>query len=161
MIGSDKPEATSTVSQEKNTQLLRLISHALLVGGFLLMMLDIRFEHKSVVGEMPIAWLPIFYSMSMLVLIPVGVMLWARGGKYLLTACYVGAAIVGMTGIYFHSDGHLIDRLSEVIGIWKSWSYTPVPNAPFYPPILAPFSFLGLGSIGLLFTYSENFLKRP
>ena len=116
MIGSDKPEATTLVSQEKNTLLLRCISHALLAGGFMLMMLDIRFEHKSVVGEMPIAWLPIFYSMSMLFLIPLGVMLWTRGGKYLLTACYAGAAIVGMVGIYFHSDGHLIERTERSSG---------------------------------------------
>ena len=147
---------SSSESTDKAETLLRWTSHGLLVGGFLLMMIDIRFEHRQVVGEIQIAWLPIFYSMAMLVLIPLGVALWKNVGRYILAVCYVGAIIVGMLGIYFHSDGHLIARLQEVVSVWQAWVTKIDPNGPFYPPILAPFAFLGLGSIGLYFTFRDQ-----
>jgi hypothetical protein len=134
---------------------LRWIGHGLLIAGFLLMMLDIRFEHRQVVGEVKIAWVPILYSLAMVFLIPLGVFLFKKGGKHLLTVCYAGALIVGALGIYLHSSGQLIARLTDVLSVWQNWGAAPETNEPFYPPILAPFSFLGLGSIGLFLTLRE------
>jgi hypothetical protein len=136
-------------SAERRIETFRWIGHGFLVTGFLLMMLDIRFEHRQVVGEEKIAWVPIFYSMAMLFLIPAGVLFFKKGGKHLLTICYAGALIVGTLGIYMHSNGQLIARLVDVLSVWQKWGAAAETNAPFYPPILAPFSFLGLGSIGL------------
>ncbi len=123
------------------------------------MMVDIRFEHRQVVGEEKIAWLPIFYSMAMIIVIPLGVALWKSVGRYVLAACYAGAMLVGSLGIYFHAGGHLIARLQDVLSVWQAWVTKIDPNGAFYPPILAPFAFLGLGSIGLFLTFRDRLAK--
>jgi hypothetical protein len=143
-------------SVERRIETIRWIGHGLLAAGFLLMMLEIRFEHRQVLSEMKVAWVPIIYSMTMLVLIPVGLSFFKKGGKHLLTMCYVGAIVVGLLGIYMHANGHLIARVSEVLAVWKSWGAPADANTPFYPPILAPFSFLGLGSVGLFLRWRER-----
>jgi hypothetical protein len=151
---------TPDTSSERRTVAFRWIGHGLLVAGFLLMMLDVRFEHRQVVGEEKIAWTPIVYSMVMLFLIPLGVFLFKKGGKHLLTVCYAGALIVGALGIYLHSNGQLLARLTDVLAVWQNWGAAPETNAPFYPPVLAPFSFLGLGSIGLFINLRDLISSR-
>jgi hypothetical protein len=152
--------ASVDTTAQRRTAVLRWLGQGLLIAGFLLMMLDIRFEHRQVLGEVKIAWVPILYSMAMVFLIPSGVFLYKRGGKHLLTVCYAGALIVGALGIYLHSSGQLLARLSDVLSVWQNWGNAPDANEPFYPPILAPFSFLGLGSIGLFLTVREQGLAN-
>jgi hypothetical protein len=135
---------------------LRWLCHGLLLAGFLTLMLDIRYEHRQVVGEEPVAWTPIFFSLSMLLAIPLGVLLWRNGGKFLLVFSYTGSIVVGALGLYFHSNGQWMTRLQDIFSVWQSWITKIDTTVPVNPPLLAPLSFCGLGAIGLLFLYLEK-----
>ncbi len=89
-----------------------------LLGGFALLLLDIRVEHNDVIKETWRAWIPLIYSLVMVVLIPIGLAFWQKGGRKLLLFSFAAAAVVGMLGFWFHSHGKPIKALSRVASIW-------------------------------------------
>src|ERR1700733_8381406 len=84
------------------------IKQLLLAGGFLMLMCEVRFEHRQVVGEDWRGWIPIVYSGLMLILVPLGTALFNRGGKKLLLAVYAIGVVIGSIGVWLHADGHLL-----------------------------------------------------
>lgn len=137
---------------------VRWIAHSLLIGGFVMLIFDIRFEHREAVGDTPFAWIPIVFSGVMILLIPLGVALWKKGGKQLLAFGYGVAVIVGLLGCFFHADGHFVEHMVKTLAVWQSLVTKSEPNA-WFPPFFAPLAFDGLGSIGLFFTFQDEIKK--
>jgi hypothetical protein len=123
---------------------------ALLVGGAAVLLLEIRFEHREVLGETALAWTPIVYSGATVLIGAICLGIWDRGGHKVLAALFAIGVLVGLAGLWFHTDGHVVQGLTRVVGIWK---FPPGSNGGIKhdpPPALAPLSFCGLGAIGFL-----------
>jgi len=123
-----------------------------LLGAFLLVLLESRFDHREVLGEAWQPWIPLVYCGIMLVLGPVGLLRWNRGGRPALLVGFAVGLAVGLVGFWFHSDGSPISQLARVLG---AWALRPGDNGGVKPqlsgpPALAPLSFVGLGLIGAL-----------
>ena len=142
----------------QNPLLVRWLLHGALLGGYLFLMLDIRFEHREVVTDTWQGWIPIAFSALMLLLGPLSLWLFEKGGKYVLLVGYLLSMLVGTVGIWLHSEGKLLPRLEELLGAWQQFD----PHAHHHPPVLAPLAFLGLGTIGslLLASLSETKSSR-
>jgi len=143
----------------QNPLLVRWLLHGALLAGFIFLLLDIRFEHREVVTDTWQGWIPIAFSGLMILLGPLSLWLFQKGGKYLLAVGYLLSIIVGTVGIWLHGEGKLIARLQELLSVWQSFD----PHAHHHPPVLAPFAFLGLGTIGLLLIagLTEESSKQP
>jgi hypothetical protein len=51
------------------------------LGGFAFLLLDIRFEHRLVLSEKPVAWIPIVFSGTMLLLSVPSLIWWEPRGR--------------------------------------------------------------------------------
>lgn len=122
----------------------------LLLAGFALLTLEIRFEHRVVLGETRLAWTPILYSLAMLPLGAFGLWRWENGGRKLLRWAFGAALVVGAMGVWFHAQGHGLSALMPVLNAWRLPIGTMGAAREGMPPILAPFSFFGLGAMGIL-----------
>ena len=127
-----------------------------MLGGFFLLLCEIRFEHRAVIVDDWRPWIPIVFCGLMLVVIPVATLWWDRGGKNVLVGCYCLAAGLGILGVVFHSEGHLLERLMEVFSVWLATMQAGAAIKALHPPVLAPAAFMGLGLIGLLFAATEK-----
>src|SRR5271170_4979089 len=105
---------------ELKPKLLRLSQSAAMSGGFLLLLSEIRFEHRAVLIDDWRPWIPIVFCGLMAMVIPIATLFWDRGGKSILFSGYCLAACLGVLGLVFHSEGHLIQRLMEVSSVWSS-----------------------------------------
>src|SRR5271163_2627550 len=132
-------------------KLMRLSQSAAMSGGFFLLLCEIRFEHRAVLIDDWRPWTPIVFCGLMLMVIPIATLLWDRGGNSVLVGCYCLTACLGILGLIFHSEGHLVQRLIEVFSVWSSTLQTGAAVKALHPPLLAPAAFMGLGSVGLLF----------
>ena len=133
----------------KPTTLSKLMVVGLL-GALSLLLVEIRFEHRETLGEAWQAWIPLFYCGGMLALGAGGLARWHRGGRQVLLAGFFLAFLIGLLGLWFHSDGHPI---SGVLQVLKAWALRPGANGGIKlgtPPVLAPLAFLGFGSMGVL-----------
>src|SRR3954471_22540450 len=124
---------------------------AAVLGGALLLLAEIRFEHREVLGETWAAWLPLGYAA--LLVAPGGVALWRfdRGGRGVLRLLFAAAILLGCLGLWFHSGGHL---LRSALQILSAFGLEPGKDGGIKigsgPPPLAPAAFCGLGVIGLI-----------
>jgi len=141
---------------ELKPKLLRLSQSAAMSGGFFLLLCEIRFEHRAVLIDDWRPWTPIVFCGLMLMVIPIATLLWDRGGNSVLVGCYCLTACLGILGLIFHSEGHLVQRLIEVFSVWSSTLQTGAAVKALHPPLLAPAAFMGLGSVGLLFLAKEK-----
>ena len=116
-----------------------------LVGGYAMMLFDIRSEHVDVVLHNWKAWIPIYYSITMLLVGSAAVARWERGGRQVLLVAFCTSLIVGALGFWFHSHGQPISAITTVLGAWTE----PLHHKDA-PPALAPLSFAGLGLLGVL-----------
>jgi len=137
-------------------KLMRLIQSALMCGGFFLLLCEIRFEHRAVLIDDWRPWIPIVFCGLTLIVIPIATLVWDRGGKSALVGCYCLTAGLGVLGLVFHSEGHLIQRLLEVFSVWWTSVQAGAEIKSPHPPLFAPAAFIGLGSIGLLFSISRS-----
>jgi len=121
-----------------------------LLGALSLLLVEIRFEHRAVLGEAWQSWIPLFYSGGMVALGAGGLARWHRGGRQVLRVGFAAAFLIGLLGLWFHSDGH---PLSGVLQVLAAWTLRPGANGGIKlgaPPVLAPLAFVGLGSMGVL-----------
>jgi hypothetical protein len=88
----------------------------------------------------------------MLLLIPAVGLIWHRGGKYVLPAAYGITMCLGLFGLFFHSQGHILQSLVELFSVWSNDLQTGAAIKAEHPPLIAPLAFVGLGTIGLLFS---------
>jgi hypothetical protein len=130
----------------------RWLEQLIMWGGYLLLLLEVRFEHREVVAQKWQAWIPIAYCALMLILIPLCMAIWNRGGRKLLIGFYSIGFPIGLVGAWLHSDGHIRSRLMEVLVVWQHLFGKIDPNQPFHPPFLAPLAFVGLALVGILLT---------
>jgi len=123
--------------------------HFILFGGFLLLLVEIRFEHRSVLDDWR-AWLPILLCAGMLFIVPAGALAWNRGGRMLIAVSYCLTFLLGVFGLIVHSQGHLWPRLTETLSVW--WLAPAMAQSlnAAHPPLLAPCALCGLGMIGLM-----------
>ncbi len=119
-------------------------------GGYLLLLTEIRFEHRVAVIDDWRPWLPIVLCLLMLVAIPLARWRWHRGGRTALLLLNGATAGLGLLGLSFHSDGHLLQRLSEVFSVWTLGPHTSAAITTVHPPLLAPLALVGLGLIGTI-----------
>jgi hypothetical protein len=124
---------------------------AFLLGGLALLLTEVRFEHREVLAETWRSWIPLAYSASTLLLGGAALLRWREGGRRVLSAFFSVGIMVGLVGFWFHTDGHPIDGMLDVLGAWR------IPlgrdggiRIGSRPPALAPLAFCGLGTLGLL-----------
>lgn len=137
----------------KRVQLLQRLILLTLAGGFLILLIEIRFQHSVVMGEKWQSWIPVLYLTILLVLVPIGLVFYRRFGRNLLIALFSGLIVVGTLGFWFHSKNKLIQAVQHVIatdleqpGHIKLSDEDEETN----PPLFAPLSLAGLGAIGVL-----------
>ena len=124
---------------------------AALLGGVLLLLFELRFEHRAVLGETWRSWIPLIYSAVTLLAGLVALLRWEAGGRRVLAVLFGAGVVLGLLGFWFHTHGHVVAGLRGVLGAWR------VPlgqdggiKMGSQPPALAPLAFCGLGTLGLL-----------
>lgn len=143
----------------ENVQLDRLLRFgkvAAMSGGFLMLLLEIRFQHRAALIDDWRPWMPVVFCNLMIYLIPISGLFWHKGGRQILYCAYFLTITLGAVGVYFHSEGHLIRRLMELTRVCLIPPNAGAEVAAHYPPVLAPLAFMGLGSIGLLFCLQDS-----
>jgi hypothetical protein len=113
--------------------------------GFGVILVQVRFDHRSVIGENAIAWVPIVYSIVIMIASVAGLLFWSRGGRQVLLVGFLLAILVGLTGFWFHTNGRLIRSVRHEFSAWVR----KIPDED-KPPALAPLAFAGLGILGVL-----------
>ena len=110
-----------------------------------MVLVQVRFDHRSVVGEDAVAWIPIIYSILIIVASVAGLLLWNRGGRQVLFVGFLIAILVGLTGFWFHTNGRLVRSVQHEFSAWVR----KIPDED-KPPALAPLAFAGFGFLGAL-----------
>jgi len=142
---------TAEINKIHLIRLLRFSRLAAMAGGFVMLLLEVRFQHRAALVDDWRPWMPIVFANLMIYLIPTAGIFWNKGGKFVLIGAYCLTMVLGTIGVYFHSDGHLIEHLLELMRVWIIPPNEGAEIAAHYPPIVAPLAFVGLGAIGLLF----------
>ncbi len=135
-----------------NNARFRMIQEALLLGGMFLLLVEIRFEHQAVLADKWQSWIPIVYLSTMLITGVIGICTIERLGRKLLVVTFSGLIVLGLLGFAFHSQGKPVERLSNIISVDFSRPGQLVAGncADTVPPLLAPLSLVGLGTLGIL-----------
>jgi hypothetical protein len=124
---------------------------ALLLGAAALLLVEIRFEHREVLGETWRSWIPLAWSVGTIGFGLLSIAWWHRWGRRALAVCFALAVAVGAAGFWFHTDGRPLRAAHDVISVW---SVPPGQNGGLKlgssPPALAPLAFCGLGLLGLV-----------
>ncbi|MCC6546384.1 hypothetical protein IT570_04370 [Candidatus Sumerlaeota bacterium] len=125
----------------------------ILVGAYLMLMLDIRFEHRRHMED-PQPWIPIVYSMFMVLVGGTCLALWKKNwARYVLAGIFVGSMVVGLLGVWFHIDEGLMQDVKQLFSVWES---NQNPGIGLRPPLLAPLSFVGLGIVGVILSWPRR-----
>lgn len=117
----------------------------ILIGGFGVVLVQVRFDHRSVLGEEVVAWIPILYSILMIVVSALGLLFWNRGGRQALQMGFLLGILVGLAGFWFHTNGRLVRSVQHEFSAWVR----KIPDED-KPPALAPLAFAGFGVLGAL-----------
>jgi hypothetical protein len=124
---------------------------AALLGGVALLLCELRFEHREVLGQTWRSWVPLVHAAATLVIGLVALLRWDRGGRRALAILFGAGVAVGLLGVWFHTGGHV---LSGLRGVLLAWGIPPGQDGGIKmgsrPPVLAPLAFCGLGALGLL-----------
>jgi hypothetical protein len=127
-----------------------VIVAALLLGAVLLLV-EVRFEHREVLGQTWVAWIPLVCAALLAVAGAIALVLWRRGGRRVLAVLFALSFLVGALGLWFHSGGHPVREASKALAAWKlkpgDVGKDPVGSEP---PPFAPAAFCGLGLLGLI-----------
>ena len=148
---SEAIKVTANKSFGSATRFRRAIV-AILLGGILVLMLEIRFEHREVLGERWESYIPLVYCAAMLLFGTVGLIAFRTWGRWLLLIGFSLGLTIGCAGLWLHSDGQPLRAIRRVV---LAWRLPPGDNGGVKPqlsgpPVMAPLSFLGLSAIGVL-----------
>jgi len=121
-----------------------------LLGALCLLLVEIRFEHREALAEAWQSWIPLFYCGGMLALGAAGLARWHRGGRQVLLVGFAAAFLIGLLGVWFHSEGHPLAGLFRVLAAWTLRPGDAGGIKIGIPPVMAPLAFVGLGSMGVL-----------
>ena len=121
------------------------------LGGAAMLLAEIRFEHREVLGETWAAWIPLAYAALLLLAGGLALLRFRRGGREVLRALFAAGIAIGALGIWFHSGGHPARKTAQVL---SAFALEPGKDGGIKigsePPPLAPAAFCGLGFIGLI-----------
>ena len=136
----------TTLSKPRIAQRMAVL---LLLFGLALLLVEVRFEHQAVLGKKWQAWIPIAYTLAMLVAGGFGLALWGRGGHMIVKLGFGIAPLVGLTGFWLHSKG---DPWMAMCMVLKVVCMMPgkIPLDGGGPPVLAPLALVGLGLLGMV-----------
>lgn len=124
---------------------------AALVLGAAFLLVEVRFEHREVLGETWVAWLPLACAALLLVVGAIALPFWQRGGRKVLMVLFGIAFVIGTVGIWFHSGGHPFAHVAKVLSAWRLHpGQSGGTKVGSEPPALAPAAFCGLGLLGLI-----------
>ena len=115
-------------------------------------MLEIRFEHREVLGERWESYIPLLYCAAMLLFGTAGLIAFRTWGRWLLLIGFSLGVAIGCVGVWLHSDGHPLGAIRRIL---VAWTLPPGDNGGIKPqlsgpPVLAPLGFLGLSALGIL-----------
>src|SRR2546423_9944666 len=124
---------------------------AFLVGGAAFLLLELRFEHREVLGETWHSWIPLVYCASTLLAGGFALLHWHTWGRRALRVLFAVGVAVGLLGFWFHTGGHVLAGIRDLIG---AWLIPPGQDGGIKmgsrPPALAPLAFCGLGTLGMV-----------
>ncbi len=123
---------------------------ALLVGGAALLAVEVRFEHREALGERWPAWIPLVYALALAVGGVAALARWERGGRQALLGMFALGMLVGPAGVLFHSGGHPLRAVGEVLSAWALQPGQSGGIGRDHPPALAPLAFGGLAALGVV-----------
>jgi hypothetical protein len=122
-----------------------------LLSGAAFLLVEVRFEHREVLGETWRGWIPLSCAALLIVAGIPAWLAWGGKGRRLLTALFALTSAVGLLGAWFHSGGRPDRAVARVV---SAWALPPGQNGGekpgAAPPVLAPLAFSGLGLLGLL-----------
>lgn len=158
MSSADTPSKKNVMSDQehsscKRLQLLQRLLLVTLAGGFLILLVEIRFQHSVVMGEKWQSWIPVVYLTALLGLVPLGIIFFRQFGRNFLIVLFSGLIIVGTLGFWFHSKNKPIQAVGHVIATdFEQPGHIKISNEDeeTNPPLFAPLSLAGLGAIGVL-----------
>ena len=143
---SSNPEERKHAGEDRD----RLIAAAVL-GGIALLLFELRFEHREVLGETWRSWIPLVYAGVTLVAGCFALLRWDAGGRGALAVLFGIGVVVGLLGLWFHTGGHVLAGVREVFGAWRvPFGQDGGIKMGSKPPALAPLAFCGIGTLGLL-----------
>ena len=90
----------------------------LVLGAFFMLLLEIRYAHRDVLGEHTLSWTPLVYSALMLVAGVASLLLWERGGRKVLFWCFAAGLVVGPLGLWLHTGKHPARGLKRELSAW-------------------------------------------
>jgi hypothetical protein len=122
-----------------------------ILGGLALLLFELRFEHREVLGETWRSWIPLLYSGATLLAGSVAIARWDKGGRRALAILFGVGVAVGLAGFWFHTGGHLVAGLRDVLAAWRiPFGQDGGIKIGSRPPALAPLAFCGIGTLGVL-----------
>lgn len=133
-----------------------------LLGGILLLLVEIRFEHSTVMGEKWQSWIPVIYLSALVILTPLAMAFLRSFGQILLVVLFSGLIIVGTLGFFFHGKGKPVQQVWHVIAtdLEQPGHVKVSDDEETTPPILAPLALAGLGTIGVLVCFLSSAISR-
>lgn len=151
------PYPTSRVGQFNKDKLILTV----LLVGFVISAIEVRFLHRGVVSEETAAWIPTIASIAGA--IACGAALFEAGwARMTAMISLLGVMLTGLVGVYFHTEF----KPSAFTGLFASQSsptaikaeseeegyagFEKTAEAEAKAPALAPLSIAGLASIGVL-----------
>lgn len=125
------------------------------LGAFAFLLLELRFDHRDVLGEHWQAFAPLIYSGAMIIVGGAALALWHRGGRVVLLWGFSIALAIGVVGFWMHNHGKPVQGVQRIAAAWsqpiqKTESESRNEPALEEPPVLAPLAFFGLGILGML-----------
>jgi hypothetical protein len=144
---------------------LELLQKGLLLAllcGILLLLVEIRFEHSTVMGEKWQSWIPVIYLSALVILTPLAMAFLRSFGQILLVVLFSGLIIVGTLGFFFHGKGKPVQQVWHVIAtdLEQPGHVKVSDDEETTPPILAPLALAGLGTIGVLVCFLSSVITR-
>src|SRR5437868_3939919 len=88
------------------------------LGGAAMLLAEIRFEHREVLGETWAAWIPLAYAALLLLAGGLALLRFRRGGREVLRALFAAGLAIGALGIWFHSGGHPARKTARAKAPW-------------------------------------------
>jgi hypothetical protein len=123
----------------------------LVLAGLFILLVEIRIEHRAVLGEKWQPWIPFIYLLVMAVVGPMSMIFFRSFGRKVLAVCFVGLAVVGSLGFWFHSEGKPVEKvINIVVTDFKEPGHLEVSDDEHVAPVLAPLSLVGLAAIGVV-----------
>lgn len=145
------------LSSWRHNLLVQQLVLAMMWGGFCMLLMEIRYEHRAALGEKWQSWIPLIYLLASLVLMPVGIIWIRKFGRHLLMALFAGLVVVGGLGFWFHADNKPIDKVTHLILTdLRVPGHLEQSDDDTSPPILAPLALVGLGAIGILVVFWKH-----